>query len=100
MDVNILWPNVLFTNIYLIRSREAAPRRFKLHFWLRQIINIFFYLFFTPKIKIRPDVKTRLLRSSRDIRAESKHLQQGCQTYFHRGPQQHHGRPLKGPETL
>jgi len=28
------------------------------------------------------------------------HLNQGCQTDVHRGPNQHHGHPLKGPETL
>jgi len=26
--------------------------------------------------------------------------EQGGQTHFHHGPQQHHGHPLKGPETL
>jgi len=27
-------------------------------------------------------------------------LGQRCQTHVHRGPNQHHGHPLKGPETL
>lgn len=34
--------NVLFTNIYLIHSRETALNHFQLHFWLWHIINITF----------------------------------------------------------
>jgi len=38
-------------------------------------------------------LRTRLKQKVHD-------LNQRCQTHFHRGPHQHHGRPLKGPETL
>jgi len=31
---------------------------------------------------------------------EGGHIEQGRQTHVHRGPNEHHGRPFKGPETL